>query len=590
MSRRDLHAPGPVTGSIRLGKFTGKRAFGGMSKSLAQSIADCIIRRSGDTILTICAKQPGQAHERLSGEDLHRASLARAAMLSERFDPAAGPLAMVMPCGSDFVTTMIGALYAGFTIAPLAPPRPGAQTERFNRIVSDCRPAAILCSEGFTPRLDAARRIAGGREVPIVPIPSNPAQGATAMSHPIGSTRSDRPAILQYTSGSTRAPRGVILHGDTILANAALANRTWGMDEHGTMLSWLPHFHDMGLMGGILYPLLSGGVTALMDPLQMIQRPHRWLQLIGELRATFSGGPAFAFARCLDCVTEDQCATLDLSSWRAAFCGAEPVPAALIDAFRRRFAPYGLDPRALFASYGLAEHTLMVAGGAHQVPAGHRPPPGCEAIEPCRVADEMRDKLRIVDPQSRRALGEGVLGEVWLRGQSVAQGYLGNGPDSARAFEARLVDDSGAEAAAGAWLRTGDLAILDKGYLYVTGRLKDLLFVNGQKVAASDVEWLAARQHPALNPMAAAALMPDDMRNGEGILLIETRRRSMAVENERAVHRKIAHAVAGSWSIELTRIHFLPPNTLPRTTSGKVQRRLALQAYREGAFFRAAAA
>jgi acyl-CoA synthetase (AMP-forming)/AMP-acid ligase II len=560
-----------------------------MSKSLAQSIADCILRRSGDTILTICSKQPGQAHERLSGEDLHRASLARAGMLSERFDPAAGSLAVVMPCGSDFVTTMIGALYAGFTIAPLAPPRAGAQTERFNRIVSDCRPAAILCSEGLAARLEAAGAAAGGRQVPIMPVSSNMEQGAAPRAEPIGGMRSDRPAILQYTSGSTQAPRGVVLDGNTILANAHLANRTWGMDECGTMLSWLPHFHDMGLMGGILYPLLSGGTTALMDPLQMIQRPHRWLQLIGELRATFSGGPAFAFARCLDSITEDQCATLDLSSWRAAFCGAEPVPAALMDAFRTRFVPHGLDPRALFASYGLAEHTLMVAGGAHEIPPGHRPPPGCEAIEPCRVADEMRDKLRIVDPHSRRPLGEGVAGEIWLRGESVAQGYLGDRPESARVFEARLEGDPGDEAA-GAWLRTGDLAILDGGYLYVTGRLKDLLFVNGQKVAASDVEWLAAGQHPALNPMAAAALMPDDMRNGEGVLLIETRRRSMTLEDEQAVRRKIARAVAGSWSIELTHIHFLPPNTLPRTTSGKVQRRLALQVYREGAFFPAAAA
>jgi len=373
------------------------------------------------------------------------------------------------------------------------------------------------------------------------------------------------------------------------LANANLANRTWGMDDEGTMLSWLPHFHDMGLMGGILYPLLAGGATALMDPLHMIQRPQRWLQLIGELRATFSGGPAFAFAHCLDSITDDQCATLDLSSWRAAFCGAEPVPAALMEAFRTRFAPHGLDPSALFASYGLAEHTLMVAGGTHAVPRNPRPPPGCEAVEPCSLAEEMRDKLRVVDPHTRRVLGEGVAGEIWLRGDSVAQGYLGDPQDTDLVFKARLDDDTDADATADEWLRTGDLAILDGGYLYIIGRLKDLLFANGQKVAASDVEWLAASQHAALNPMAAAALMPDDLKSGEGVLLIELRRRSKALEDEHAVRRLIARAVAGAWSIALTDVHFLPPNTLPRTTSGKVQRGLALQAYRQGAFFRAAA-
>jgi acyl-CoA synthetase (AMP-forming)/AMP-acid ligase II len=255
-----------------------------MATALARSIRTCLLRRSGDVVLTICAARAGQLHERLTGAALHRAALARGQALARAFDPADGPLALVMPCGSLFVETMIGALYAGFTIAPLARPRPGLQAGRFDAIIADCRPVAILCTAGLAPRLAEARRAAGGRDVPIVALAAAAdAVPDEALPDCAGGGGPDRPAVLQYTSGSTRDPRGVLLHGDAILANAALANRTWGMDESGTMLSWLPHFHDMGLMGGILYPLLAGGATALMDPLRMIQRPDRWLQLIGEL-------------------------------------------------------------------------------------------------------------------------------------------------------------------------------------------------------------------------------------------------------------------------------------------------------------------
>ena len=545
-----------------------------MSTALARSIQERLRERSDDVLVTICAARAGKRHETLTGAALDGAARARADALAAAFDPAAGPIAIVMPSGAEFVTTMLGALYGGFTIAPLAPPRPGPQYNRFNTILRDCQPAAILCSDAMASRLHTARVAAAAPSAaPIVPLGAlgdiKPALRSSAGGR-------DRPVILQYTSGSTRAPRGVMLDSETVLANAALANKTWGMDEHGTMLTWLPHFHDMGLLGGILYPLLSGGTTALMDPLHMMQRPERWLHLIGELGASFSGGPAFAFAHCLRQVLDDQCEGLDLSGWQKAFCGAEPVPAGLMDAFRARFAPYGLNPTALFASYGLAEFTLMVAGGTH--PPVALGPPGCGSIEPCQVAEAMRGNLRIVDPETRRPVADGHPGEVWLRGPSVASGYLGREEETEAVFHATV--DTSDPAFDGLWLRTGDLATLDRGYLYVTGRLKDLVFVNGQKVPASDIEWLAAQQDPALNPFAAAALMPDEFANGKAVLLIEQRRRGLHIDDEEGARRRIKHMVAGAWSIDLIDIRFLPPNALPRTTSGKVQRQLAASGYR----------
>jgi acyl-CoA synthetase (AMP-forming)/AMP-acid ligase II len=549
-----------------------------MPSALAAMIFDRLAQRADQPVVTICAGRDGQPDQPLRGAWLLEAAIARGGALSRSFDPAGGPLALAMPCGADFVVTLFGALHAGFTVAPVAPPRPGPQSVRFNDIIENCRPSAILCTSGLTARLEVAR--SGARadsQIPVLDVGELESNGHGGLQSSLRGAASVRPAILQYTSGSTRAPRGVELYSDNILANAVLANTTWGMDAQGVMLNWLPHFHDMGLMGGILYPILSGGVTCLLDPLHMIQRPDRWLRLICEKRATFSGGPAFAFAHCLNNVRDEQCEGLDLSSWQKAFCGAEPVPAALMTAFRDRFGRYGFSRSALFASYGLAEYTLMVAGGNADPAeaASGASPEGCEEVEPCKVSEEMQDQLRIVDPDSRRPVADGVPGEIWLRGPSVAYGYLGDAAETEATFKAVLKDEQGL------WLRTGDIAVREDNRLYVTGRLKDLLFANGRKIPAPEVEWLAAEQEPELNPMAAAALMLDDMTTGKAALLIELRRRGAKIDAD-AARKRIRQAVMGAWSIELTDIRFFRTGSLPRTSSGKVQRRLAGKAFRNG--------
>lgn len=503
--------------------------------------------------------------------------MARSAELSRNFDPSRGPLALVFPCGMEFVVTLFGALYAGFTVTALAPPRPGVPQERFAAILRDCKPAAVLCPRAWVDRLETA--IAEAEEgAPVVSVEAlATGEVRSVQSEPLESLDAARPAILQYTSGSTRAPRAVMLSEANIVANAELANSTWGMNETGVFLNWLPHFHDMGLMG-ILYPLLAGGRVLLLDPLHMIQRPERWLRLVSEHRVTMSGGPAFAFAHCLQHVTEDHCEGLDLSSWSSAFCGAEPVPAALMAAFRSRFQPYGLNPDAVFGSYGLAEYCLMVAGGnptlGDERPS---PPPGCEGIEPCRIAPEMQDNLRLVDPDARRVAAAGEAGEIWLRGASTTGGYRHRPEETEATYGAVLADDE----AAGAWLRTGDIAVRRGDWLYVTGRLTDMLFVNGRKIPATDVEWLAGEQDAALNPMAAAALMPDDLTTGKAVLLIELQRRAR-IADEPLAGERIRRAVAGAWGMDLTEVRFLPSGSLPRTSSGKVRRREVADAWRRG--------
>lgn len=494
-----------------------------------------------------------------------------AAELQARCDPEAGPLAIVLPFGADFIVTLLGALRGGFTIAAVAPPRAGLHAERFRRMVAGSRAIGIVTAPELTTRITAA-----GAEAPLPPqFDAAELRAARPVAAPIAVDPGKRPAIIQFTSGSSRFPRGVAVHPRNLLANAALVRDHWGLDEHQTVLNWLPHYHDMGLMS-ILQPLILGSVSYQMDPGRMVQRPARWLRLISEVRASFCGGPAFAFAHCLRTVRDEEIEGIDLSSWTRAYCGAEPVPAAMMQAFRDRFAPFGLKPESVFASYGLAEHTLMIAGGLPRQPKPSQVPAGAEAIEPAELSDEVLANVRIVDPEAGGALAEGMTGELWVRGASVADGYVDDPAESTATFEAMLPGEPGK------WLRTGDIAVIMGNWLFVTGRLKDVLIANGIKVPAVDVEWLASRQHPQLNPMAAAAFAIDETIGGAAALLIELQDGHATIEDEAGLARRIRQVVLGAWAIDLADIRFMRRGTLPRTTSGKIQRRLAAERYRAG--------
>ena len=364
--------------------------------------------------------------------------------------------------------------------------------------------------------------------------------------------------MIQYTSGSTRLPKGVRIFGDQILANCDLVARCWDMNPATRFVNWLPHFHDMGLMGGILYPLLTGAYSVQMSPLEMVRRPATWLRAISDHRATFSGGPAFAFSDCLRRITEEECDGLDLSTWRRGFCGAEPVPADLLAQFRNRFQPYGLDPKAVFACYGLAEMTLYAAGGPE--PEGDLPahPSGCSSVHPCALPEETRANLRIVDPETGDVVADGRQGEIWLKGASKGDGYQSLPDETTSTFAATLPGDD----EPGCWLRTGDLGVVEHGLLYVNGRLKDTLIVNGRKIAAAELEWLAGGIDASLNPLAAAAFSPDQSDSGVAALLIELKLGYEGPSDPGAVRTAIERAVLGEWGIRLEDVQILPRGSL----------------------------
>ena len=499
------------------------------------------------------------------------------------FGPGPHRFVLAMPAGEDFLFALLAGLLGGHTIIPTALPRAGAKGDRLAGILQDSVPTAVFCHTAGREAL--CRHL--HRELtdpvssvlcPVLAIDAPwPEMSAAGRSGKHDDALSDEPAIIQYTSGSTRTPKGVKLGGEQILANQDLVARTWDMSPDTRFVNWLPHYHDMGLMGGILYPLLAGAYSVQMSPLEMIRRPVSWLKAISDFRATFSGGPAFAFAECLKRIPEEESAELDLSRWIRAYCGAEPIPSGLLPAFRERFASNGLKPEAVFGCYGLAENTLFAAGAPEPDATLSAPPAGCASVHPCRLTETTRPYLRIVDPEDGRPLPEGQQGEIWLTGPSRARGYLGLPVDSRTMFEARMQNDPETP-----WLRTGDLGVIAGDFLYVNGRLKDTIIVYGRTIAAAEVEWLAATVDATLNPLAAAAFQPDPAAGDAVVLFIELRPGCLRPSHPHAVHSAITRALMGEWAISLKELRIVPRGRLERTTSGKIRRQRVAEAYRRG--------
>ncbi|MEA3017416.1 MAG: hypothetical protein QOI38_2138 [Sphingomonadales bacterium] len=479
---------------------------------------------------------------------------------------------IVMETGPDFLGALVGCLYAGVVAVPAPEPRPGASLDRLERIAEACRPSIVIAS----PRIAERLRRGGGVHGPLSCVPISDVAALADADPPLHCPGLDRdlrePAILQYTSGTTGVPRGVILHSRCLLANIAASSS--GMDvgqrgERELLVNWMPHHHDMGLIGKVLTPLVNGLETVHMSPLAFVQRPARWLTAISRYRATTSGAPAFALDLCASRVPDEVVDTLDLSSWRSAFCGAEPVFSSTLAAFRRRFARAGLRPDAVFTCYGLAETTLYAAG-AHR-PASHSESelPRAGERAPCYLDAASCATIRIVGADGRLAAA-GEEGEIWIAGTSVAGGYFADEEATREVFAARMKPDDGRD-----WLRTGDIGRIDGDRLSVTGRIKDVLIAGGVNIAAVDVERIATAALPQVNPDAAAAFQGPEEEGGPIVLLVERRRGVPVQLGERESLHCARAALSRDLGVTLAELHIVRPGSLPRTTSGKIRRSAA---------------
>jgi 8-amino-7-oxononanoate synthase len=487
---------------------------------------------------------------------------------------------LLYPPGLDFVAGFFGCLYAGAIAVPAFPPRRNRYMDRIDSIAEDSKAKAALTVHAVSDRvegtLDESPHLKN-----LAWLASDTISPDLADQCKLPTIEWNQLAVLQYTSGSTGTPKGVMLSHGNLMSNVTLIThffepvRTTGMG-----VSWLPTYHDMGLVGGVLNPMFLGRPMVLMSPMSFLQKPVRWLRTISKYRATISGGPNFAYDLCVDKVTDEELEGLDLSSWDVAFNGAEPIRANTLREFTRRFSPVGFRSSTFFPCYGMAETTLIVTGSHKkdlpiirsfdgQALDEHRVVPATSNEEGVRElvgCGHVRstEEVVIVEPERNKRLPDHQVGEVWIRGPSVGLGYWQKPEATRETFHGQLTGQSEQ------FLRTGDLGFMDDGELFVTGRLKDLIIVRGVNRYPQDIELTVERTDSRLQAGATAAFSVD--LNGRECLII-------VCEVERARHKdwdQVLQAIRRS----VAREHELPPDgiilvrfgSMPKTSSGKIQR------------------
>ena len=525
---------------------------------------------------------------------------ARAIAVQLKLAGAQGSRALLLfSPGLDFVCAFLGCLYAGVTAVPAYPPRKNNKMLRLQAIVQDAEAAAVLTTADLLAKItkwfDAGSPLADARWLAVDDISVNDIAGddtAYKESLPIVNPL----AFLQYTSGSTGTPKGVMVSQENITHNLKAIHRCFGHSLQSKGVIWLPPYHDMGLIGGILQPLYGGFEVTLMSPIDFLQKPLRWLQAISAHGATTSGGPDFAYSLCarkaqmlLEKETAPQpLADLDLSSWQVAFTGAEPVRADTLALFADVFAPYGFRPEAFYPCYGMAETTLIVSGGAVNAR------PVFEAVEAdalsqrkVKLADAKSDqqvqvvvgcgdslsdqRIEIVSPETKRRCLPGEVGEIWVKGKSVTQGYWKNVEETLRAYRA-YTSDTGE----GPFLRTGDLGFVGASHspneLFVTGRIKDVMIIRGRNYYPQDVERTVEDAHPAIRQGAIAAFTVEESGAQQLIVVAEIERTHLRSLDVGDVSGAIRQAIAADFSLQVQTALLVKPGSIPKTSSGKIQR------------------
>ncbi len=442
---------------------------------------------------------------------------------------------LLYPPGLEFITAFFGCLYAGVTAVPAYPPRPNRSMERLEAIVDDAQAKQVLTTTSVWQKLESS--LVKQEKLPSVHwlTTDNLASHLEASWQP-PMINQDTLAFLQYTSGSTGKPKGVMVSHGNLLHNERIIKMGMGHSEKTIFVGWLPLFHDMGLIGNVLQPFYLGIPCILMSPVQFLQKPIRWLQAISRYQATTSGGPNFAYDLCVRKITPQQLSGLDLSSWEVAFNGAEPIRAETMEKFSNYFAECGFRREAFYPCYGMAESTLFITGihkqqlpviqevreadlQENRVVISEGESTGVRKLVGCGQAF-LETEVKIVNPESKTECGAQEVGEIWVSGDSVAQGYW-NQPELTEAtFHAYTSDTK-----AGPFLRTGDLGFLQDGELYVTGRLKDLIIIRGRNHYSQDIELTVENSHQALAPNRSAAFAVEIDGEEKLVVLAEIERR-----------------------------------------------------------------
>ena len=521
--------------------------------------------------------------------ELHRAAqalAARLAALAQRGDRAV----LVFPPGLEFMVAFFGCLIAGIIAVPMMKPRRNSTRDASAAILANCEPVIALTTSAFALRGDLKARFErDGLQWLAVDLDTD---GPVDAGAPLPA--SDDIAFLQYTSGSTSDPKGVAVSHANLIANLEMIRLSLGNSSRSTYVNWVPLYHDMGLILNALQAFYVGAPCVLMAPNGFMQRPLNWLRAIHTYRAEVACGPNFGYDLCVSRYRPEQMEGVDLSNWKIALNGAEPVRAETITKFIETFAPHGFDANTVFPAYGMAEATLLISGGRRG--AGHITRTVSQAAlqahhvtAPADDADAQTlvgcgralqgERIAIVDPDQLRRLPVGQVGEIWVDGPNIARRYFRNEAATASDLRARIEGEDDAS-----WLRTGDLGFLDDtGELFVTGRIKELIIIRGINHYPQDIEQTVQRLHPSLRQNGGAAFSVADENGEEQLAIVQeierTERNRIDAEELKGLIRE---GVTDQHELFARHIELIRPGALPKTTSGKIQRSLTRKLWLEG--------
>nr|AQA28568.1 acyl-CoA synthase [Nostoc sp. UIC 10110] len=489
---------------------------------------------------------------------------------------------LLYPPGLEFITAFFGCLYASVVAVPAYPPRRNQKLSRLQAIASNADVKVVLTTASLLNNIEALfadeqdlnnlHCIASDNIISDLELDWEPLE-----------ISKEALAFLQYTSGSTGTPKGVMISHGNLLHNSDCIKQSFELTPDSVSVTWLPSFHDMGLIDGIIQPLYTGFLGVLMPPASFLQQPIRWLQALSHYQATHCGGPNFAYELCAAKITPEQVENLDLSNWSSAYSGAEPVRRETMEQFAAKFAPCGFHAKFFYPCYGLAENTLMVSGGTITDEPVYSTVKA-DALEQNLVVETSEDnervrhlvgcghshlgtKIVIVDPESLIPCIPNRVGEIWVSSPSVAQGYWKQTEQTEETFKAYLADTK-----EGPFLRTGDLGFLRDDELFVTGRIKDVIIIRGQNHYPQDIELTTEKSHPALSPGGGAAFAVD--LNGQERLVIvqEVKRSYLKTLDFSEVLGNIRQAVTNEHSLQIFALVLIKPASIPKTSSGKIKR------------------
>ncbi|MEO0647054.1 MAG: AMP-binding protein, partial [Cyanobacteria bacterium J06650_10] len=535
-------------------------------------------------------------HSRITYGQLQQQSQTLAAHLLTKANVGDRAL-LLYPSGLDFIVTFFACLRAGIIAVPIYPPRRNQSLTRLQSIATDSQPTLALTTQKNltditnweTPPLNsevawiATNNLSKPTETGEMPILRNPSTSHSPLSH--------SPAFLQYTSGSTGTPKGVIVTHTNLIHNSRNIYTCFSSSPDHIGVSWLPFHHDMGLIGGVLQTVYGGGSVVIIPPVAFLQKPLRWLQAISHYKAVTSGGPNFAYDLCAQTAAStakpEQLAALDLSNWSLAFTGAEPIRPETLAKFTQTFAPYGFQHKTFYPCYGMAETTLLVTGGnrtnepvtytvdrtalernqiiASSIPTENKTLIGCGHTW-------LSQQVKIVDPDTLLHCGPGKVGEIWVSGGSIAKGYWQRPEQTEETFQAHIKDSED-----GPYLRTGDLGFLKDQELFITGRLKDVIIIRGRNYYPQDIELTAETAHEALQSNGCAAFSVEKNSAEQLVVVQEIKRPYLRQLNDEQIKQKIIlairRAISETHELQLYAVVLLKPGSLPKTSSGKVQRK-----------------